>query len=112
MSILISLVMLFSSVGECENSRFAHDSFTFPIIYKAIWSLGCRIENGEMVHCVAMQMGFGQDVYFGNSMLEVYVKYESIGNTSKLFDAMTHRDLVLSHFRSLSLFFSFFFLCF
>ena len=91
----------------------AHDSFTFPIIYKAIWSLGCRIENGEMVHCVAMQMGFGQDVYFGNSLLEVHVKYESIGNTSKLFDEMTHRHLVLSHFRSLSFFFlSFFvFLC-
>ena len=72
----------------------AHDSFTFPIVNKAIRSLGCHIEYGEMVHCVAMQMGFGQDVYFGNTMIEVYVKCGSIGNASKLFDEMNQRDLV------------------
>lgn len=72
----------------------AHDGFTFPIINKAIWSLGCSFEYGEMVHCAAMQMGFGEDVYFCNTMLELYVKCESIGNANKLFDEMTHRDLV------------------
>lgn len=80
--------------GRMRELGVAHDSFTFPIINQAIWSLGCRVEYGETVHCVAMKMGFGQDVYFGNTMLEVYVKCGSIGNASKLFDEMTHRDLV------------------
>ena len=63
-----------------------------------------------MVHCIAVQMGYGQNVYFGNSMLEVYVKCGSISDASKLFDEMINRYLVLSHFKSLSFFFSF--LCF
>ena len=80
--------------GRMREFGVVHDSFTFPIVNKAIRSLGCHIEYGEMVHCVAMQMGFGQDVYFGNTMIEVYVKCGSIGNASKLFDEMNQRDLV------------------
>lgn len=72
----------------------AHDTFTFPIINRAIWSLGSHIEYGEMVHCVAMRMGFVQDEYFGNTMLELYVRCRSVGNASKLFDEMTHRNFV------------------
>ena len=61
-----------------------------------------------MVHCIAVQMGYGQNVYFGNSMLEVYVKCGSIiSDASKLFDEMINRYLVLSHFKSLSIFFLF-----
>ena len=63
-----------------------------------------------MVHCIAMQMGYWQNVYFGNSMSEVYVKCGSISDASKLFDEMINGYLVLSHFNSLSFFFSF--LCF
>ena len=41
--------------------------FMFPIINKAI-------EYGELVHCITMQMGFEQDIYFGNSMLRGVVE--------------------------------------
>ena len=57
-----------------------------------------------------MQMGYGQNIYFGNSILEVHVKCGSISDASKLFDEMINGYLVLSHFNSLSFFFSF--LCF
>ena len=60
-----------------------------------------------MVHCITVQMGYGQNVYFGNSMLGVYVKCGSISDASKLFDEMINRYLVLSHFKSLSFFFLF-----
>ena len=61
-----------------------------------------------MVHCIAMQMGYWQNVYFGNSMSKVYVKCGSISDASKLFDEMINGYLVLSHFNSLSFFFFFF----
>ncbi|XP_040369348.1 pentatricopeptide repeat-containing protein At2g33680-like [Rosa chinensis] len=44
-----------------------------------------------MVHSLAIQMGFGLDVYFGSTMIEVCVK---CGNLRKLFDEMLNRDLV------------------
>ncbi|KAK9289352.1 hypothetical protein L1049_007507 [Liquidambar formosana] len=71
-----------------------HDGFTFPIINRAISSLQSDVSIGEMVHCVAIQMGFGWDIYFCNTMIEVYVKCGSIDNARMLFDEMPHRDLV------------------
>ncbi|CAN6576921.1 unnamed protein product [Malus baccata var. baccata] len=47
-----------------------------------------------MVHCVAIQMGFGMDVYFGNTMIYFYVKCGGHGYSHKLFDEMSQRDLL------------------
>jgi pentatricopeptide repeat protein len=72
----------------------AHDSFTFPIVNQAVSALQSEATYGEMVHCVSIKMGFGFDVYFCNTMIEVYVKCGYIGYALKLFDQMSHRDLV------------------
>ncbi|XP_070665142.1 pentatricopeptide repeat-containing protein At2g37320-like [Malus domestica] len=47
-----------------------------------------------MVHCVTIQMGFGMDVYFGNTMIYFYVKCGGHGYSHKLFDEMSQRDLL------------------
>lgn len=47
-----------------------------------------------MVHCLAIQMGFGLDIYFCNTMIEVYARCGCIGNARKLFEEMPHKDFV------------------
>ncbi|GMY19102.1 pentatricopeptide repeat-containing protein At4g35130, chloroplastic-like [Fagus crenata] len=72
----------------------AHDSFTFPIVNQAVLSLQSDVIYGEMVHCVSTKMGFGFEVYFCNTMIEVYVKCGCVVYARKLFDEMSQRDLV------------------
>ena len=40
--------------------------------------LGGEVRYAGMVHCVAIQIGFGMDVYFGNTMIDLYVKWMCI----------------------------------
>ncbi|GMY19739.1 pentatricopeptide repeat-containing protein At4g35130, chloroplastic-like [Fagus crenata] len=72
----------------------AHDSFTFPIVNQAVLSLQSDVIYGEMVHCVSTKIGFGFEVYFCNTMIEVYVKCGCVVYARKLFDEMSQRDLV------------------
>ncbi|XP_043714694.1 pentatricopeptide repeat-containing protein At4g35130, chloroplastic-like [Telopea speciosissima] len=79
---------------EMRESGAPHDSFTFPVINRAISSLDRSLGYGEMVHSLAIQMGFGSDVYFCNTLIELYVKQGCIGHARQVFDEMCHRDLV------------------
>ncbi|KAE9465912.1 hypothetical protein C3L33_02176, partial [Rhododendron williamsianum] len=71
-----------------------HDSFTFPILKKAILLLPNGVLVGRMIHCLATKMGFQSDVYFCNTMMDVYVKCGCIGYACRVFDEMSERDLV------------------
>ncbi|KAK2651996.1 hypothetical protein Ddye_011852 [Dipteronia dyeriana] len=63
-----------------------HDTFTFPIINRVLYS--------EMVHCVAMKMGFALEIVLCNTMIEFYVKCGCFNYAYKVFDEMLERDLV------------------
>ncbi|KAF8400242.1 hypothetical protein HHK36_013539 [Tetracentron sinense] len=79
---------------EMRELGVPHDGFTFPLVNRAISSLQNHLRYGEMIHCLAIQMGFGSDVYFCNTLIEVYVKYGCISSARQLFDEMPQRDLV------------------
>ncbi|KAM1890552.1 hypothetical protein ACFX14_033924 [Malus domestica] len=64
-------LLLYKKMRELGVS---HDCFTFPIVNKVVMLLGGEVRYAGMVHCVAIQMGFGMDVYFGNTMIDMYVK--------------------------------------
>ncbi|KAK6124869.1 hypothetical protein DH2020_041403 [Rehmannia glutinosa] len=70
------------------------DGYTFPILSKLIVLLECGSSFAEMIHCVAMQMGFQSDVYFCNTMIDAYVKRGCFVNALRVFDEMPYRDLV------------------
>ncbi|KAG8372050.1 hypothetical protein BUALT_Bualt12G0026300 [Buddleja alternifolia] len=70
------------------------DSYTFPILSKLVELESGSINYAEMIHCVAMQMGFESDVYFCNTMIEAYAKSGCFENALKVFEEMPHRDLV------------------
>ncbi|KAJ4970597.1 hypothetical protein NE237_003696 [Protea cynaroides] len=70
-----------------------HDSFTFPIINRAISSLGSSVGNGEMVQCLAIQMCFRSDLYFCNTWIVLNGKHKCNGSAHQVFDEMCLRDL-------------------
>ncbi|XP_062007500.1 pentatricopeptide repeat-containing protein DOT4, chloroplastic-like [Rosa rugosa] len=86
-----SALLLYRKMRELGVS---HDCFTFPIVNKAVLLVGSDVRYAGMVHSVAIQMGFGLDVYFGNTMIEVYVKCGNLSYARKLFDEMPDTDLV------------------
>lgn len=72
----------------------AHDTFTFPIMNRAVLLLQNSFQFGELIHCSAIRMGFNSDVYFCNTMIDVYVKGGVFGYACQVFDEMPVRDLV------------------
>ncbi|XVF56247.1 hypothetical protein PTKIN_Ptkin06aG0103500 [Pterospermum kingtungense] len=78
-----------------RKQNVKHDRFTFPIINRAVLSSASADANTAKVnHCVAVKMGFGFDLYFGNTMVEVYGKCGCFTDAFKLFDEIFERDLV------------------
>ncbi|KAK1552771.1 hypothetical protein Q3G72_023240 [Acer saccharum] len=71
-----------------------HDSFTFPIINRALLLRKSDVLYGEMVHCVAMKLGFALELYFCNTMIEFCAKCGCLNYAYKVFDEMLERDLV------------------
>ncbi|GKV41601.1 hypothetical protein SLEP1_g49108 [Rubroshorea leprosula] len=80
--------------GKMREVGVRHDSFTFPVINRAVLGANGGLCFGEIVHCLAMKIGFGLDLYFGNTLIEVYGKFGCIGHAYKVFDEMLERDLV------------------
>lgn len=79
---------------EMRRAGVEHDSFTFPIVNRAIWRVNDGVIHGEVVHCIAVKVGFDSDLYFGNTMIEVYKKTGRTRYAGKVFDEMPERDLV------------------
>ncbi|KAK3218008.1 hypothetical protein Dsin_011978 [Dipteronia sinensis] len=71
-----------------------HDTFTFPIINRALLLRKSDVLYGEMVHCVAMKMGSALELFFCNTMIEFYAKCGCLNYAYKVFDEMLERDLV------------------
>ncbi|GAB2221053.1 hypothetical protein Droror1_Dr00012217 [Drosera rotundifolia] len=47
------------------------DGYTLLLMNQAVMRVG-GLGEGMMIHCVGIEMGFGSDVYFGNTLIEVY----------------------------------------
>ncbi|KAJ0965615.1 hypothetical protein J5N97_026753 [Dioscorea zingiberensis] len=82
---------LFSSM---RASGTRPDHFTFPLVNSAVSSLRERFSIGEAIHSLGIRMGFQNDVFFCNTMMDVYVKYGCIVSARCLFDEMCQRDVV------------------
>lgn len=79
---------------EMRKMGIEHDGYTFPIVNQAVLLSVGDLWLGKMVHGLAMQMGFGCNIYFCNTMIEVYSKGGFFGDACKLFDEMPNRDIV------------------
>ncbi|XP_038983738.1 pentatricopeptide repeat-containing protein At4g35130, chloroplastic-like [Phoenix dactylifera] len=82
---------LFSAMREAGARP---DHYTFPLVNRAISSWTEHFKLGEAIHCLGIQTGFGSDIYFCNTMIEVYARSDFIGLARRLFDEMLVRDVV------------------
>ncbi|KAK9726038.1 hypothetical protein RND81_05G186100 [Saponaria officinalis] len=71
-----------------------HDSFTLPIVNQLYLIIGCDLNCRKMMHCVGIHLGFGLDVYFCNTLIELYAKCGCFSLARQVFDEMPLRDHV------------------
>ncbi|GER35225.1 pentatricopeptide repeat-containing protein, partial [Striga asiatica] len=67
--------------------------YTFPFVLKALADLKLTKE-GKSVHVQVIKLGFLNDVYVGNSLLNLYVAGGNMCSCGKVFDEMPLRDVV------------------
>ncbi|XP_054801558.1 pentatricopeptide repeat-containing protein At4g19191, mitochondrial-like [Prosopis cineraria] len=84
----------FLSYKKMRAAEVLHDAFTFPTINLALSATRIDVVFAKMIHCQAIQFGLDMDLYFCNTMIEVYVKCGCVASARNLFDVMSHRDLV------------------
>ncbi|KAM7276713.1 hypothetical protein ACFE04_018579 [Oxalis oulophora] len=77
-----------------EMITFGHkvDNFTYPFVLKACGGL-LLYRIGKRVHCELVVNGYESDIYVGNSLIAMYVKFRDMGMSRMVFDRMLVRDL-------------------
>lgn len=68
------------------------DNFTYPFVLKACGDLLLR-GIGRKVHASVVVGGLEEDVYVGNSILSMYLKFGDVAAAQVVFDKMPVRDL-------------------
>ncbi|CAN1333679.1 Pentatricopeptide repeat-containing protein At3g03580 [Linum perenne] len=69
------------------------DNYTFPSVINACAGL-LDFEFGRVVHERVKEMGFGDDLYIGNALVDMYARFGELVNAREVFDEMPQRDLV------------------
>ncbi|XP_055832490.1 putative pentatricopeptide repeat-containing protein At1g17630 [Solanum dulcamara] len=91
------------SHGKCEEAVKLYikmreygnlaDGFGFPLIIRACGMFGDR-NLCSVVHCHAIQMGFRDQLYVGNELMNMYGKIGRMEIASKVFDRMSVRTQI------------------
>ncbi|XP_058081585.1 pentatricopeptide repeat-containing protein At1g08070, chloroplastic-like [Magnolia sinica] len=85
------LSILFFYEMRCQGTNPNH--LTYPFVLKACSSVLAILE-GKQIHAQILKTGFLSDVYIRNSILDLYVKCESIRDACVVYDEMPERDFV------------------
>ncbi|OVA05266.1 Pentatricopeptide repeat [Macleaya cordata] len=75
------------------NHGHVPDNFVLPSALKACAGL-LALRIGRQVHTFASITGFSSDSFVQSSLVHMYVKCGEIKNAHKIFDRMTHRNVV------------------
>ncbi|KAI3702640.1 hypothetical protein L6452_28388 [Arctium lappa] len=76
-----------------SRSGLMPDVFTLPCVIKGCGRL-MAIKEGEQIHGLVLKFGFGLDVFVQSSLVSMYSKCGDIDSARKVFDGMTHKDLI------------------
>ncbi|XP_061988541.1 pentatricopeptide repeat-containing protein At1g18485 [Rosa rugosa] len=74
-------------------AEFKPDNFTMPCVIKACGGL-LDVGLGQGVHGMVVKMGLVSDVFVGNALIAVYGKFGFVGDSVKVFEKMSARNLV------------------
>ncbi|GKV17609.1 hypothetical protein SLEP1_g28089 [Rubroshorea leprosula] len=78
---------------QMEEEGVEPDRFTFPRVLKASAGMGL-IQIGEAVHRIVVRMGFGNDAFVLNALVDMYAKCGDIVKARRVFDHIACRDSV------------------
>lgn len=78
---------------KMRSLKITHDYASFAVVLKAC--LGIEDYGlGLQVHCLAIQMGFVNDVVTGSALVDMYSKFKKLDDAFKVFLEMPVRNLV------------------
>ncbi|KAL6125639.1 hypothetical protein ACLB2K_073694 [Fragaria x ananassa] len=69
------------------------DSVSCVMILSVYTQLG-QVDQGKMIHCDIVKLGFDSDIVVNNVLVELYAKCGKLQDALKVFDSMTARDIV------------------
>ncbi|CAN0842375.1 Pentatricopeptide repeat-containing protein At3g03580, partial [Linum grandiflorum] len=69
------------------------DNYTFPSVINACAGL-MDVEMGKVVHDRVKEIGFGEDLYIGNALVDMYARFGDLVNAREVFDKMPLKDRV------------------
>ncbi|KAJ0803113.1 putative tetratricopeptide-like helical domain superfamily [Helianthus annuus] len=75
------------------RSEVRPDDHTFPFVLKVCTDY-YEVWKGKEVHGVVWKLGFGSDVFVGNTLLRFYGECSGLNDAEKVFDEMSERDVV------------------
>lgn len=75
------------------RSKVAYDSLTFVVILSVVASIN-HLELGKQIHCILVKSGLDQVVSVANSLLNMYIKADSIYLAKRLFNQLKEVDLI------------------
>lgn len=75
------------------RSNVAYDSLTLVVILSAVASTN-NLELGKQIHGLVIKSGLDQVVFVANSLLNMYIKSDSMHNAIRVFNEMKEVDLI------------------
>ncbi|WCJ40287.1 Tetratricopeptide repeat (TPR)-like superfamily protein [Euphorbia peplus] len=75
------------------SNGFPPDKFTFPFVIKACLA-AFDIEKGKEVHGLAVKIGFSNDTFLRNTLMDLYFKCKDLDSGRNVFDNMRVRSVV------------------
>eukprot|EP00250_Pteridium_aquilinum_P018089 c23934_g1_i1 orf=1030-3666(+) len=98
-----TLITAYAENGLCEEvlncfkqmqkEDVSLDAVTFLCSLRACGSM-CSIERGREIHAEVVKEGFDEDLFVGNTLMDMYVKCGCIPDAKDIFDQLPVRDVV------------------
>lgn len=78
---------------QMQGSALRPDDYVYVAILQACGNTGA-LAQGRRIHEHVRQSNFKNNVYVGNTLIDMYAKCKSPGDVRKVFDALSARDLI------------------
>ena len=78
--------------GKMVSSGVKADSFVYPLVLKSCGAVK-DLRRGQCVHGEVLRTGLLGDVVVMNSLIDMYMKCEMVGDSGKIFDEIGDRDV-------------------
>lgn len=78
---------------QMDEEGVEPDCYTFPRVLKACAGIGI-LQHGEAVHGDVVRLGFWNDLFILNALVDMYAKCGDILKARRIFDSIVDRDCV------------------